>query len=206
MPCTLLQTYYFLNSYHLLIFRYIKGRTKLTRAISNPKCLFILAPQDKLDLQASRPQIYLLFNNLSTERSSNSFLFPFIKVQVLMKNGWIRSAAQWPHTAASWMEINTLLASRSAVPGQNLVTDAFFICTNNIIPLMIFTRSFQPQVSSQKYVWKSHCLNVFPKRMIEKSKFSQMENQTEVSSLVSWIKILLMCYWWPLCLSKSHHS
>lgn len=63
---TLLQIYYFLNGYHLLIYRSIKGGTKLTRAISSPQCLFILAPQDKLDLQASRPQIYLLLNNLRT--------------------------------------------------------------------------------------------------------------------------------------------
>lgn len=77
---------YLLDAYRLLIFRYFKERSKLTGAISNSKCLLILTPQDKLDLQASRPQIYLLFNNLSTERSNNSFLFPFIKVQVLMKN------------------------------------------------------------------------------------------------------------------------
>lgn len=147
MLYTLLQIYYFFNGYHLLTFGFnIKGRTRLTSTISNPKCLFILVPQDKLDLQASRPQIYLLFNNLSTERSSSSFLFPFIKVQALMKNGWILSAAQLPHAAASLMEINTLLASRSMVPQHSVMTDAFFICTNNIIPLMIFMRSFQPHL------------------------------------------------------------
>lgn len=86
IPRVLLLVYCILNDYHLFMFRYIKERTKLTGAISNSKCLFILTPQAKLDLQASRPQIYLLFNNLSTERSSSSFLFPFIKVQVLMKN------------------------------------------------------------------------------------------------------------------------
>lgn len=78
--------YYILNACHLFIFRNIKERDKLTGVISNSRCLFILTPQDKLDLQASRPQIYFLFNNLSTKRSTSSFLFPFIKVQVLMKN------------------------------------------------------------------------------------------------------------------------
>lgn len=82
----LLLVYYILNACHLFIFRYTKERATLTGAISNSRCLFILTPQDKLDLQASRPQIYLLFNNLRTKRSSSSFLFPFIKVQVLMKN------------------------------------------------------------------------------------------------------------------------
>lgn len=82
----LLLVYYVLNACHQFIFGDIKEGTKLTGAISILKCLFILTPEDKLDLQASRPQIYLLFNNLSTERSSSSFLFPFIKVQVLMKN------------------------------------------------------------------------------------------------------------------------
>lgn len=141
-PYTLLQICYFLNSHHLLIFRYIKGRNKQTRAISNPECLFILVPQDKLDLQASRPQIYLLFNNLSTERSGSSFLSPSIKVQALMKNGQVPSLAQWPHAAGPRLEINTVLTARSTVPRQNSMTDVFFFCTYNIIPTDDFHENF----------------------------------------------------------------
>lgn len=91
--------------YHLLISENIKERIKLTGAISNPKCLFILGPQDTLDFQAARPQIYLLFNNLSTHRSNSSFLFSFIKVPVLMKNSQVLVAAKLPHTAAPYWEL-----------------------------------------------------------------------------------------------------
>ena len=146
---TLFQKHYFLNGYHLLIFRYMKGKSKLTGAISNSKCLFIFAPQDKLDLQASRPQIYLLFNNLSTERSSSSFLFPFIKVQVLMKNSQVLLLTN----------CHTLLPSRWKLThygrlGQRYLSrtmmDMCFICSSNIISLMNFISYSQPQLSSQK--------------------------------------------------------
>ena len=98
--------------------------------------------KDKLDLQASRPQIYLLFNNLRTERSGSSFLSPSIKVQALMKNGRVPFLAQWPHAAGPRLEINMVLTARSTVPQQNSMTDMFFFCTNNIIPTDDFHKNF----------------------------------------------------------------
>lgn len=128
----LLLVHYILNACRLLIFRYIKERTQLTGAISNWKCLFILTPQGKLDLQASRPQIYLLFNNLSTKRSSSSFLFPFIKAQVLMKNNWLLSAAPLPQAAVPLRYINTSSAPGSMGTWRNFMSDSFYISINEI--------------------------------------------------------------------------
>lgn len=130
---TRLQTYYFLNGYHLLIFRYIKDRTKLTGAISNRKCLFILVPWDKLDLQASRPQIYLLFNNLSTQRSSSSFLFPFIKAQVLMKNSKIIS----PPVGHAW-PLPWESTHGECLDARHRAEEYGFIYTHDIMPPMKF--------------------------------------------------------------------
>lgn len=52
------------------------------------------------------------------------------------------------------MEINALLASRSMAPQQNSLTDTFFIGANDIISLVNFIKSVQPQRQSQKVALK----------------------------------------------------